>query len=539
MSSLIGYKAQSYRLAEPKTKGKTGMKLRKLICMLLAFAFIIFSFAACAEEEVGIDDGGDRGPDGSWDNVDFGGSELKICVSANQDSEVTFPAANIYTMGPDSGTSTDEVQKKVIQRNNSVAQMLNLDVKYTKSNLAYNEVLDDIDRYVRGAAADAPDIYNNDMYGLSRAMVNGYLWNVKNPGNDVNGNPVKNYFEFTYVGWNYEFMKGCTFDQEKMYILAGDYFLDMIRMAWVIYVNVDMFNASAEALDYEDINEFYEYVENGYWDFTYMTDFANLIWRDNGKKDLVADPADESVGLAINHVSDWIFLSSTGVTQLYQDENYVPRVLDSIDVYEQMANKFRLIQSGGTPNGYDPVYTGNGIYYEREVLSSTEYFFNGNFLMAVSVLGELESAAMRGIVFNKGLVPMPKWDERFQENYHTMVHDQTELGAILNNATSFGRASAFMQAVNEESKDVIHEYYEKGLKFKYNDDKGIRSMIDLVYNTIDSPFGMQLEFVLDVVIEKSLGTAACDGTVSSTFAANKIAYETGLKNAIEKFKKLH
>ncbi len=511
------------------------MGIKRIICMLLVCSFLLLSLAACAEEETYIDDGGDR-VGKSWDGVDFGGSPLKICVSANQDSEVTFPAANIYTKGPDSGITTDEVQKKVLQRNAKVEQMLNLAVEYTKSDLAYSEVLDDIDRYVRGAAEDAPDIYNNDMYGLNRAMTSGFLWNVKNPGNDKDGNPVKSYFQFEYDGWNYEFMKGCTFDQNKMYILAGDYFLDMIRMAWVIYMNVDMFNANAQALDFEDINEFYEYVDSGIWDFTYMTDLASIVWKDgtSGTKN-VADPKDERVGLAINHVSDWIFQASTGVTPLYQDENYNPRVIDNIDTYNRMGEKFRLIQSGIKNTSGDPIETGTGIYYEREVLSSTEHFFNGNFLMAVSVLGELESAAMRGADFSKGLVPMPKWSEQEQDEYHTMVHDQTELGAILNNAKSFGRASAYLQAVNEESKDVLYEYYENGLKFKYNDDEGIRMMIDLIYGTIDTPFGMQYGFALELVIEKDLGAAIADNTVSSTFNSVKDAYAIGLQNALNKF----
>lgn len=515
------------------------MKTVKLICLILACACLILSFAACSGEEDGLDDGGERGPNGSWENVDFGGSTLTVCVSANQGFEVTYPAANIYTKGPDSGVTTDEVQKKVLTRNKKVADMLNLNVVYTKSDLKYDVVLEDIDRYVRGAAEDAPDVYNNDLYGLDRAMMNGYLWNVKNPGTDKEGNTVKNYFDFTYDGWNYEYMKGCTFDQEKLYILAGDYFIDMIRMAWVIYINVDMFNENATDMDYEDINEFYEYVESGIWDMTYMTDLASLIWKDDGKEKNVADVKDSRVGLAINHVSDRIFLCSSGLTHLYQDENYVPHVLENIDEYEQMANKFRLIQEGYKSNGKDPISVGKGIYYERDVMSSTTHFFDGNFLMAVSVLGELESAAMRGISFNKGLVPMPKWNEQLQDEYHTMVHNQAELGAILNNAKSFGRASAFMQAVNEESKDVLHEYYEKGLKFKYNDDKGIRSMIDLVYNTIDSPFGMEFDFALELAADiKILQTAAADGTVSSTFESIRGAYEEGLRRALAKFDSL-
>jgi len=516
------------------------MKLTKLLSLLLVCVFVLTPvLCSCGGDDGGVDDGGDRGADGSWDGVDFEGSTLSICVSANQDSEVTFPAADIYTKGPDAVT-TEEVQKKVLARNERVATMLGLNVEYSTRDLAYSEVLDDISKLVQGAAEDAPDIYNNDMYGLTRAMVAGYLWNVKNPGTDVEGNEVKNYFDFTYDGWNYEYMKGMTFDQEKLYILAGDYFLDLVRMAWVLYVNVDMFNENAAALDYEDVNHFYEYVAAGVWDYEMMRDICRKIWNDNGNERGKTDKNDSRIGLAINHVSDGIFISATGVTTFYQDENYTPRVMADIGTYNLMASELRAIISGnGASNA--KMETGDGIYYEQLVLSSTEYFFDGNFLFAMSVLGELESPAMRDVTFQKGLVPLPKWDEQRQERYHTMAHDQAELGAILNNAKSFGRASAYMQAVNEESKDVLHEYYEKGLKFKYSEDKGIRTMIDLVYNTIDSPFGMQLSSLITANASQTLvgmASAATDNKVASTFGSEKQAYDSALSATLESFAKL-
>ena len=195
---------------------------RKLLILVLILSMVLCSFVACSDDggEV-IDNGGDRGEDGSWDGVDFGGATLRMCVSANQEDEVTFPAAVIYTKGPDEVT-TDEVQKKVLARNQRVEKMLNLKVDYTLTDLAIYDVLGDIEQRVRGSAEDAPDIYNNDLHGLARAMMAGYLWNVKNPGKDVAGNEVKNYFDFSYEGWHYDYMKGCTFDQEKLYLLVGN-----------------------------------------------------------------------------------------------------------------------------------------------------------------------------------------------------------------------------------------------------------------------------------------------------------------------------
>ena len=157
-------------------------------------------------------------------------------------------------------------------------------------------------------------------------------------------------------------------------------------------------------------------------------------------------------------------------------------------------------------------------------------------------MGELESDSMRNVDFDKGLVPVPKYDEQRQREYHTMVHDQAEVSAILVTATSFARASAFMQYANEQSRDVLTEYYEFALKFKYNDDPAIRSMIDLVYDSIDAPFGMQFKnMILDYGGEglSDLSAGIPNNSVSSLYESNRSAYRTALDKALADFAKVN
>ena len=214
------------------------------------------------------------------------------------------------------------------------------------------------------------------------------------------------------------------------------------------------------------------------------------------------------------------------------EEASISSVITDINDYNVMGNAFREI--------YNSTGTGDGIYWQQEVLSSTECFMKGNFLFAQSVLGELESEELRNVSFDKGLVPFPKYDSRKQDEYHTMVHDQTELGAILVTTSSFARASAFMQYANEQSADVVTEYYEFSLKFKYNEDAAIRSMIDLVYETIDVPFGMQFEkIILDYGTSLTpLYEGVFYNSLSNKFDSNKQAYKVALDKALEEFNKL-
>lgn len=464
------------------------MNSKKILCLVLAAAMLILSLCACGDSSTKREDGGDRTGD-SWEGVDFGGEDLVVSISGNHDEEVTFQACDVYMRGSQDKSIKDSVLKKVKTRNDNAAKDLGLNIVYEVTDLRYDKVLEDIEKQVNAGDEDSPDIYNNDMYGLNRAMLAGYLWNVKNPGTNKDGDPAKSYFDFKYDGWMLDFMKGCTFDQNKLYLLAGDYFLDILRMAWVIYVNQDLFNQNIDAfkgLGVESLDDFYEiYVAENYWDYAMLTDMARLAFHDNprGDKRGIADPKDDVVGLAINHVSTWIFASSSGIyTNFYQDKKGVPHVRENANDLMNFAD------------AYKKLYFGGGVYYETEVLSSTTYFMQGNFLFAISVMGELESVQMRefSIRMSKGLVPVPSYDFNVQERYHTMVHDQTEIGAILVSASSFGAASAFLQYMNENSKAVLTEYYNESLKFKYSDGSStVRLMIDLIHDTIDSPFCMQ------------------------------------------------
>lgn len=512
------------------------MKTKRWICLLLALVLCVVPLWSCDDTTGDGGDGGGIGEDGTidWSQVDFKGSTVKYAISKNKNAEVTFGASNLYVQGPDS-TTTDEVLKKVSARNKKVEDDLKIKVQYDTIDVWYDGVFDDISMKVQGSSTDAPDLYNNDMYGLNRAILAGYLMNVNNPI-DAQGNEVASYFDFTYDGWNYDFMSNATFDSSKVYLLVGDYHLDVIRMAWVLYVNKTMFNNNAVSLGLgaSDVSGFYDYVLAGIWDYGMMTDLCRRVWQDNGKLKDKTDVDDGRVGLAINHVSSWIFSSSSGVTTFYLDDDGRATMLSDIDEFNKMASELRTIKTDSA--------IGDGIYYEYDVISSTNHFINGNFLFAHSVMGELESDAMRNVDFEKGLVPVPKYNEQRQEEYHTMVHDQAEVSAILVTTTSFSKASAFMQYANEQSRDVLVEYYEFALKFKYNDDPDIRKMIDLVYDSIDSPFGMQFKgMILEYGGEEleDLTAGIGNNSVSSLYDSNRSAYRAALDKALADFAKVH
>ena len=475
--------------------------------------------------------GGDREEDGSWESVDFDGQEVVISVSVNKSDECMFPAGDIYTKGPDV-VGSNEVAKEVRARNTAAAEALNIKVTYQTTDLHRDEVLEHIQNIVMTTAKESPDVYNNDMYGLVRAMVNGYLWNVKNAGKNV-----VNYLDFTKDGWYEEYIKGCTFDQEKLYIFAGDYFIDMIRMAHVVYVNHDILEANLSKLpSIDSVDDFYADVEAGAWDLDTISSMAGAVFSDTNM-DGIAQADDAIVGLVINDVTAQITSAASQISLFYQDkeDGYKPKMIQDIDDFQKLANK------------YNEVVNSCGVYLApagstNSVFEGSTCFLNGNVLFVYSYLGELESEMFRGSCASKGLVPIPKWNLTVQEEYHTPIHDRAELGCILNTANAFSAASALMQFLNEESDKVIYAYYEKALKFKYNDNKNTRVMMDIVRETTDSPFSWQ---VGPTCLDLYKGTTPLTtlslqnhNTISSTFASEKDVYSVCLSQMMYYFKQL-
>ena len=472
--------------------------MKKLISMLLALCIAVATLASCggggetqskpsSESQSQGGSGSDSGSEGGtdWSNVNFGGEELKISISVNQDEECTFPAADIYTRGPDH-SSTDKVQKMVSDRNIYVANTLGLSVVYEETDWKYSEVYPHLQQLVQLGGSDAPDIYNNDIYGLLRGMLDNAFRNVLDPDESLG---ETSYFNFESDGWYWDYMQGTTFDPNKIYLIASDYFIDMIRMAWVIYLNVELYNeAWGSAYDLETL---YTLTLAGEWDYSFLMQLAEESHRDTVNQG-ITDKDDEVIGFVGNSVMPRVFIWTNGISTVeYDEKGYADTLRMTLpDLYESAL-------------GYRDIYSHKGVMQTAGVLDATELFLQKTSVLAMSVLGEMESEQVRSVEgLTKGVMPYPKYSLEEQDWYHTMVHDQAELGAIMNTTSKFTEASAWLQMMAEESVAVLGEYYEKTLKLKYNDDPLNKQMIDLVHDTIDNPF----ESVMMYYITAEAGT---------------------------------
>ena len=134
-----------------------------------------------------------------------------------------------------------------------------------------------------------------------------------------------------------------------------------------------------------------------------------------------------------------------------------------------------------------------------------------------------------------GILPPPKLDEA-QENYVTSLHDSTEVGAIL--STLPPSSDEFVHTClevfcRETNKQIIPQWYENALKVKYVDGQDDAKMIDLIHDTITSPFAVAYNGTLGGYM---LGTAFLTplGSKLTDFASNYKKIEKAANKVLDR-----
>ena len=107
-------------------------------------------------------------------------------------------------------------------------------------------------------------------------------------------------------------------------------------------------------------------------------------------------------------------------------------------------------------------------------------------------------------------------------------------------------ASAYLQYINEESTEILDFYYDEVLKFKYNDSKGARKMIDLIIGNVTTPFEALMNLYLfdEAGVQALLHAFSRDAkknsgtTIRSTYDAARDILQKELEDMYTKFQGL-
>ena len=482
----------------------------------------------------GGDIGGDNGGGGGNDNGDnlppeneggYPWANTEIIFSINEDSDGgQLPSsAKRYLAGVLEGSDMADhsiIDNYVKARNDAATKYTGVSVNYQYlpdgGNYGWGNSIQYIYHGTSSGSPDAPDVYVNFVYDMVAASLKGsfanlYSTTMYGEGHEWSSSEY-NYFAFednrnytdNGTGYMYEYMRSLTLNKNKMYCLASDYFIDIVRAFYIVPVNIDMLNSiPASSVDGEansdrngngvfDIDDLYELVWEGEWNYEALATLANAITSEDGYADGIG--LDDTVGFALGTgsgvpASGMLYTTSIPIINRYYeydtgDYSYsYPNVMqtipgqfafsyDSYDrTYDQLdvfcKNLSTLVNQDGviTVSSHDATQMG----YASDTDAIRKKFANNTLLFGgVILLGGLEHQDyldMKGEgKKGYGILPVPLYHSDGGDVYLTSIHNNAKIGAISLKTKKFAQCTAYLNYQSLNSNKVLNEYYNHKLR---------------------------------------------------------------------------
>ncbi len=498
------------------------------LCLAL---LMIFPFAGCLNKTDKNKNQPVSGEDFSLEELDFDGETFMIHTSINVAAhEGPFRSSNYLIQGEEEVTG-DKASDSALQRNKKVEEDLNIRFSYIESDFEYTVVGQEV-RSVVQAGADGIHLIINDNV-CARLTAEG-LFHDANYGR---------YFNFDESYWYDGFMESSSLDANTRFLLAGDYFIDVIRQSHCLIMNKDYYTelgGNPELI--------YDLVRNGDWTMDAMLSIIN-----GGKESynyLTGETGYSYESTYIdtqgNHKRDtrdkygiimwqWWgpmipFITSCDPGFIARNEDGYPIITVNNERTVQMAEKLtRMFHTDRAAMG---VHT--------SIEKTMNSFVEGNTLfLTCMTLGYLESALFANSEVNMAILPYPKLDD-LQADYVTTANGG-EVGFIP--ATlSFNEldyVSAVVEYLNQMSaQTVIPKYYESTLKVRYARESANADMIQLIHDSAGNIF----PYIWDLAKENNIFTMGVYLSVkdnSSQFASHYRSFENTAQNELEEYIKMY
>lgn len=498
--------------------------LKRISSILLTATFLFSFLIACSDsgtevvettttgtvaeiEETTVDEY-DRvnTPDSLPADLDFGGQEIRIYVD---DSNHDYTGLNNYFQGPEE-QSGDIVYDTVLDRNAKVEERLNVKFSYYVVSHTYDVVPTNVRKFIL-AGDDLYDFMVEQQWGLSQLVAEGSFINVYEAA----------YFDFDQPWWSNNFMDAASIGTDKRFFLAGDYFIDTLKSAYIIYFNKRIFEST-----FGNPDDLYYDVIAGKWTFEEFGTYAKSVYQDlNG--DGVSNDGDlfgftTSTSAIVDH-----FAYATDVQFTTRDSDGLPEVTLNGERGHQLAETmYRLYYE----NEGIKLYTDDGkLRAEQE-----QIFMSGMLLFLPYSLTTADY--MREMEDDYGFLPFPKLDSS-QGEYRLLPHDTTTLGVIPVTCTKLDIVSAVIEALCAESyRTVMPAYYETALKVKYARDDLSSQMIDIIHDALWTDFTYIYSPAMSdigTIWRTLMGNKKYD--LASEFATREKAVQTGLDKLVNAY----
>ena len=398
-----------------------------------------------------------------------------------------------------------------------------------------------------------PDMFSNFVYDMVSASLLSSFNNLYT--NSVSSENVKagektNYFQFAkngkydtnYVdtgdGYMVEYMQSLTLSENKMYLVASDYFTDLVRAFFAVPVNIGLLESaiepSTDANDYNydadkdgkyEISDFYALVTAGKWNYDAVKAFSDAVYKaPTDEKDVLKDG---TYGFAIGAgglgASGLLYTTSVIVIErkvetkqdlsdptnpiTYQDYTFwYPE--ESAPLEEFVGNLDKLFKSTGVVcinkdadriGKINTTATTSAEVVVRNAFKEGRVLFGG-----IVCIGSLEDSVYGGMLDEGagfGVVPVPLYRTNYTDangatkvdKYLTQIHNIGKVGAIGVKTKYFAQCSAFLNYQSLNSADILDDYYDFTLKTDAVGDEGGAEMLDYIRENVRSSFDKAFE----------------------------------------------
>lgn len=412
----------------------------------------------------------------------------------------------------------EAVNDAVYERNKIVEDRLGVKIQSIEDKDANpNTVIELIKKEV-STGGRSYDIVASACYAMLNQSLNGTFANLRSA----------EYIDFDKVWWSQGFNDAVEYKGQQFGV-TGSVVLSMYRFAFATMFNKGLFKDA-------NVPYLYDNVRNGTWTLDYQYSIVTTFHKDNGNG--VQDEKGDVYGLVSgDYISVDPYWSSCDIPILSKDENGDYVLVFTSDRLHSVCEK--LMTMYFDTNGAVYNITHYGLDEEQNDIRTV--FADGNAAMATMRLMELESAEVRDMPQEYGVVPMPKFDEEQQE-YKTLLHDQFTVLSVPTTITGdrLSEVSAVMEALCSESYKVVKPaYYDTTLRTKLATDPDSAEMLDLLIDHIYIDAGIIYTSALSnfhdglrkIMVSKK-------NTVISSYKATMRSAEKSLKKITKQLDKL-
>ncbi len=509
-------------------------------------------------------------PDVTWDET-----SLLFQMSDDDNGDQLSSSCRNYLAGGEDRQAgvSGAIYDSVDERNAAAEEYANVKVRYVfyeDGSHGWGKTINIMADTVDEPDETRPDMFCNFVYDMVSASLKGAFANVYSHKLDsgLEDGQLQNYFEFSSPtdlegfdgmynkdcvddeengGYMVEYMQSLTLSNKKMYLVASDYFIDLIRAYFVVPVNNTLLNNITPSdvegsynYDYYedgvyDIYDFHDLVYDHKWNYETLKDFSQAVGTLHNDKNVLDENNVWGFALASGGLGASGILYTTSITVIQKTTNpdavlgfdqqgneilgeeYEYEYPDNFDVLKTyVGNLYDLFTSSGVTNVRVSAEDGRPVNATVKANTSAEEavrdFFVANKVLfgGIICLGSIENAAYQSMTEDGGLgfgvAPVPLYRVSYSEtnedgtvteglvdDYLTSIHNIGRVGSISSKCKKFAQCSAFLNYQSLESKEILENYYEDTLKGAAAGAETNEEMLDYIRDRIRSAFDKTFE----------------------------------------------